>query len=44
MGTWRRGVGSWWADPLTAIAIARARRREGLEGRRGDSCDDAPDP
>ena len=31
--------GWWWADPLTALAIAAVAVREGRESWRGDSCD-----
>ncbi len=33
-------VGWWWADPIAALVIAGLAAKEGLEGWRGDSCDD----
>jgi divalent metal cation (Fe/Co/Zn/Cd) transporter len=32
-------LGWWWADPITALAIAAVAVREGRESWRGDSCD-----
>jgi divalent metal cation (Fe/Co/Zn/Cd) transporter len=32
-------LGWWWADPITALAIAAVALREGRESWRGDSCD-----
>jgi len=34
-------VGWWWADPVAALAMVPWLVREGLEGVRGESCDDA---
>jgi divalent metal cation (Fe/Co/Zn/Cd) transporter len=31
-------LGWWWADPLTALVIAGAAVREGINGWRGDAC------
>lgn len=33
-------VGWWWADPAAALAMVPWLVREGLEGIRGDGCDD----
>jgi divalent metal cation (Fe/Co/Zn/Cd) transporter len=33
-------VGSWWADPIAAIAIAVLAVNEGREAWRGETCDD----
>lgn len=35
-------AGWWWADPLTALAIAAVAGREGREAWRGESCCTAP--
>jgi divalent metal cation (Fe/Co/Zn/Cd) transporter len=35
-------AGWWWADPLTALAIAAVAAREGREAWRGESCCIAP--
>jgi len=32
-------AGWWWADPVTALVIAGAAAREGVESCRGDSCE-----
>jgi divalent metal cation (Fe/Co/Zn/Cd) transporter len=32
-------LGWWWADPVTALAIAAVALKEGRESWRGDSCD-----
>jgi divalent metal cation (Fe/Co/Zn/Cd) transporter len=32
-------LGWWWADPITALAIAAVAYREGRESWRGDTCD-----
>jgi divalent metal cation (Fe/Co/Zn/Cd) transporter len=32
------GLGWWWADPVTGLAIAAFAVREGLEAWRGDAC------
>jgi divalent metal cation (Fe/Co/Zn/Cd) transporter len=32
-------LGWWWADPITALAIAAVALREGRESWKGDSCD-----
>src|SRR4051794_27667218 len=32
-------LGWWWADPLTALAIAAVALREGRESWKGDSCE-----
>jgi divalent metal cation (Fe/Co/Zn/Cd) transporter len=32
-------LGWWWADPITALAIAAVAIREGRESWRGDTCD-----
>jgi divalent metal cation (Fe/Co/Zn/Cd) transporter len=32
-------LGWWWADPITALAIAAVALREGRESWRGDSCE-----
>ena len=32
-------AGWWWADPAAALIIATVAAREGLESRRGESCD-----
>jgi divalent metal cation (Fe/Co/Zn/Cd) transporter len=33
-------AGWWWADPVTAVAIAAVAAREGREAWRGEICDD----
>jgi divalent metal cation (Fe/Co/Zn/Cd) transporter len=35
-------LGWWWADPITALAIAAVALREGRESWRGDSCECCP--
>jgi divalent metal cation (Fe/Co/Zn/Cd) transporter len=32
-------LGWWWADPITALAIAAVALREGRKSWKGDSCD-----
>jgi hypothetical protein len=34
----RSSFGWWWADPLTALAIAAVAVKEGRESRRGEGC------
>jgi divalent metal cation (Fe/Co/Zn/Cd) transporter len=34
-------AGWWWADPLTALAIAAVALKEGRESWRGEGCCDA---
>ena len=33
-------LGWWWADPVAALAMVPIIAREGVEGMRGDPCDD----
>src|SRR5204863_95649 len=33
-------LGWWWADPVAALAMTPIIVKEGLEGIRGDACDD----
>ena len=35
------GAGWWWADPVAALAMIPIIAKEGLEGLRGEACDDA---
>ncbi|HUX34392.1 MAG TPA: cation transporter [Gemmatimonadaceae bacterium] len=35
------GAGWWWADPVAALAMIPIIAMEGLEGLRGEACDDA---
>ena len=35
-------AGWWWADPVAALAMVPIITREGLEGLRGEVCDDCP--
>ena len=32
-------LGWWWADPVTALAIAAVALHEGREAWRGEACD-----
>jgi divalent metal cation (Fe/Co/Zn/Cd) transporter len=32
-------AGWWWADPVAALVIAAVAAKEGIESRRGESCD-----
>ena len=35
-------LGWWWADPIAALAMVPWIAKEGLEGLRGESCEDSP--
>lgn len=35
------GAGWWWADPAAALAMVPIIAKEGMEGLRGEACDDA---
>jgi divalent metal cation (Fe/Co/Zn/Cd) transporter len=37
-------LGWWWADPVTALAIAGVAAKEGREAWRGESCCTGPEP
>ena len=36
-------AGWWWADPVAALAMVPWLVREGVEGIRGESCDEEPE-